>query len=144
MIAGLLLFIIFASYLRSHLAREHASWLVGLFYGGAILFVAAIFVFVGIQLAMDALEDPAANPEIAKTFFIMQERWLFVAAPGIIAMAGAAGAMSLRFRALPVWLGGLAILVAIGGVIPFIGLLLLIPWLAAVSVTLLVQDFRAT
>ncbi len=64
-LAGMLIFLVFASYLRRHIMRAHDSWLVDLFYGGALLVVAAVFAFAALSLSMDALDDPRANPEIA-------------------------------------------------------------------------------
>ena len=142
-LAGALVFFVFASYLRSHLIREQNSWLADLFFGGAVLVVAGIFASEAILLAMEALDDPRANPEIAKTLFIMDwnARWLLL--PGLVATAGATAAMSIRFGALPLWLGWLSVLVAITGLIQWIGFLVFIGWIGLVSVTLLVQQFRA-
>ena len=96
-LAGMLVFLVFASYLRRHIMRAHDSWLVDLFYGGALLIVAAVFAFAALSLSMDALDDPRANPEIAKTLFVMEWNLIWILGPGIIATAGAAAAMSIRF-----------------------------------------------
>ena len=141
-LAGTLIFLLFASYLRRHLTRRQDSWLADVFYGGAMLVVVAIFAFATLDLAMDALDDPRSNPEIAKTLFVMEWNAVWLFAPGVIAAAAAAAAMSIRFGALPRWLGWLAVLVALTGLMPWIGALVFIGWIGIVSVTLVVQQFR--
>ncbi len=141
-LAGMLIFLVFATYLRRHIMRAQDSWLVDLFYGGALLVVVAVFAFAALNLSMDALDDPRSNPEIAKMLFVMEWNLIWLLAPGIIAGAGAAAVMSLRFGALPQWLGWLAILVAITGLMPWIGALVFLAWIGIVSGTLVVQQIR--
>ena len=141
-LAGALIFLLFASYLRRHLTRRQDSWLADVFYGGAMLVVVALFAFAALDLAMYALDDPRSNPEIAKTLFVMEWNAVWLFAPGIIAAAAAAAAMSIRFEALPMWLGWLSVLVALTGLMPWIGILVFIVWIGIVSGTLVVQQFR--
>ena len=67
--------------------------------------------------------------------------WLF--GPPVIAVAGAAAVLSIGLGALPKWVGWFALVVALTGLMPWIGFIALALWSAIVSVTLLVQQFTS-
>ena len=140
---GLLLLLWFIAYLRRHLAMTADSWLTDVFFGGGLIYVAMIAGSIALELAISAVPDSGSDAQIAKTLFILQWDYAWLFGPPVIAVAGAAAAMSIRFGALPKWLGWLAVLVAFTGLMPWIGVLALLVWSAIVSVSLLVQQARS-
>ena len=78
---------------------------------------------ITLDLAIGASADFSSDPQIAKTLFIMQWNYTLLFGPPVIAVAGAAAVLSIRLGALPQWVGWFAPVVALTGLLPWIGLL---------------------
>ncbi len=118
------------------------SWLTDVFFVGGLIYVAVMAGLIALQLAL-ATSDFSSDPQIAKTLFVLQWNYVLLFGPPVIAAAGAASVLSIRFGALPQWVGWFALAVTLTGLLPWIGFIVLALWSAIVSVTLLVQQFRS-
>ena len=141
-VIGLLFFLWFLAYLRSHMRVTTDSWLTDVFFGGGLIYVAVMAGLIALQLAL-ATSSFSSDPQIAKTLFVVQWNYSLLFGPPVIAAAGAAAVLSIRFVALPQWVGWVALVVALMGLLPWIGFIGLVLWSAIVSVTLLVQQFQS-
>jgi hypothetical protein len=142
---GLLFFAWFASYLRDRLRRagDEAEWIVSAYWAGALLFGAAFLMLGFAQAASFTVEDYGSDVAAAKALVALDWNAISLMAPGIVAMGAATAILTLRHRVLPAWIGWLAVLVAVAGLIPFVGFLVFIVWSLVLAIFLLVEQRRA-
>jgi uncharacterized membrane protein YkvI len=139
---ALFFLLVFLGYLRDYFGRVSAegTWLVSVFWAGALAYVAAFLIQGFAQQALFVIDDYRRDPVMAKTLYSLGWNSLLLLSPGILAMAGAAAILTFRHRVLPMWLGALSILVFIGAAFPWIPLFPL--WVLLTSIVLLVRMRR--
>jgi hypothetical protein len=143
---GLFFFIWFAAHLRDRLRRagDAAEWIVSVFWAGALLFGAGFLINGLSQASLSAVEDYGTDVAAAKALVAIWWDSTILAGPGMAALGAAAAIVILKFGVLPRWLGGLAVLVFLGGFMPWIGIAVLALWVLAVSIALLIERQPAT
>jgi hypothetical protein len=139
---GTAFFLFFAATLRSYFRRtEQARDVAPLILAGAVVLATGGTVFSSLTFALaDARHkvDPSAAQALnvlSNDFF-----WPLVIGTAVFMIANAVAV--LRSRALPVWLGWIAIPIAVISVTPigFIGFLATMAWTLIVSVLLYLRD----
>ncbi len=70
--------------------------------------------------------------------------WVLILSPGLLAVGVAAAMVSFTHRTLPRWLGGLAIVVALGALAPWLGIFVFVVWVLAASIVEIIQVSRVT
>jgi hypothetical protein len=140
---GLLFFIFFLGYLRDRLRAVPAEgqWLVSVVWAGGLLF-SAVYLMLGFaQAAQFSIENYGGDVQAAKAIFAFSWNAILLFAPPIAAMTGAAAVLILRFGVLPKWLGWLAILAFLAGLVaPWIPIFEL--WILALAIVLLIEERR--
>ena len=129
-------FVFFAGTLRSHVgqARESGA-LGGLILAGAAVTCAGATTFFGFDYALASV--PASlTPATAQALNLLALKLFLPLAAGGLIFGIAAGLAIMRSRALPTWLGALAILIGIAcatpaGIVAIVALLL---WTALASI----------
>jgi len=141
-LVGVFLAICFLGYLRERVrnAEGQRGWLGSVAFGGGVISVSAIVVYLAVLVA--ATNASIANaPETARTLLIISWEFAGVLAPAFGALVGATSVVLIRHVRLPkvarpiAWLGlplagALAISGFLGGFLVVLGLL----WLFVVSV----------
>jgi hypothetical protein len=140
LLAGVV-FMFFAGALRRHFAALRQEWLANVVFGGAVVFVAGLGIFLSSQVALVEAAD-ANQVAAAEALNVIDNNNFGPAAIGLaIVLLGSAWHV-LSTRSLPVWLGWIALLLgifAVAGPLGFIAFLLFPLWVLAVSIVL----FRA-
>jgi len=140
---SLFFFVFFLAYLRDHLQRvgEEGAWLVSALWASGLLFAAMFLVQVlVVQAGQFAVDDYGTDTQVAKALFALGWNSFFVLGPPLAAFGASAAVLILRFKLLPRWLGALAVLVFLGGFVPWMGWALLALWVLLASIVLLVQE----
>ncbi|MBA2342166.1 MAG: hypothetical protein H0V85_01735 [Thermoleophilaceae bacterium] len=110
LIWGAILFMLFATSLRSALRRaeSHSGGVSALSYAGAIIFTVGLTLFAAIAFA---LGDAAANiePAAVQTLHVMNEDFFFPAAAGVGTFLLGTGIALVKTAVMPKWLGWIAI-----------------------------------
>ena len=137
----------FLGYLRSQLQRAEGEvgWLTSVAYGGGLVAGGMALVLAGITLAGSVISDYGNDPQVARTLAAIEWNWIWVIAAPLAALVGGTAVVSLRFAALPKWLGWISVVLALLLVIPpisYFGFLLFHIWTIAVSVVLLTRVGR--
>ena len=100
-----------------------------------------LLVSAGFTLA-GSVSDYGRDPQVARTLVVLQWDWIMVVAAPLAALVGGTAVVSLRFGALPKWLGWISVVVTVLLVIPpisYFGFLAFIIWSVFVSVVLLTR-----
>ena len=134
--------LIFVGHLRTKLRDGGAGWAADSFSAGGVGLAGAMIVFMGVQVA-GATAGDHGHTEVAQGAldFIWNGTLLF--SPGLLAVGIAAAVASFTHRILPIWLGGFAVLVALGALAPWIGILIFVVWILAASIVELISMSRA-
>lgn len=139
---GMGLFLVFLAYFRTKLRDRGGSWAADGFFAGGVVWVAAIIVFVGVQLTgAEAGDNGHAAVAQGAADFLWTGTWIL--SPGLLAVGISAAAASFAYRALPTWLGIFAILVAVSAIVPWGGIFIFTLWVLAASIAELVTTARA-
>ena len=140
--ASTLLFVVFLADLHQRVRRavgDDGGWLATTMLAGGILLVVAYLVTLVVWIGQGvAVHYEAPDPVVVATLYTLAWNSLAVSIPGILAMTGAAAVASLRYRALPTWLGGLAVLAFVAGFVTYWVPVWLL-WVLATASTLLVR-----
>ena len=120
---GALFALLFAAALRSYLRRRsNADGLIALGFGGGIVFVLALAIAAGVTAA--AVDVPGKiDPAAEQALSVLANDVFYVSL--LVGLAGFAfgnGIAIAHSGVLPKWLGWLGIVVGIGAVFPWIGL----------------------
>lgn len=142
-VLGIGFLLIFVGHLRTKFRDGGAGWTADGFLAGGIALAGAMIVFVGVELAGAEGAD-RGHTEVAQgaVDFLWNGTLLF--SPGLLAVGISGATASLSNRILPVWLGGLAVVVALGALVPWIGIFVFGIWVLAASLVEVVQAFRRT
>jgi hypothetical protein len=140
---GIGFLLIFVGHLRTKFRDGGAGWAADGFLAGGIAIAGAMVIFVGVELAGAEAAD-RGHAEVAQgaVDFLWNGTLLF--SPGLLAVGTTGAVASFSYRILPLWLGGLAVVVALGALAPWIGILVFGIWVLAASVVETVQAFRQT
>lgn len=130
--------LLFSAHLRAKFRDIGAGWEADAFLAGGVV-LAGAFVIVGAFELIGAEAGQNGHTEVAQGVidFLWNAGLLF--APGLLAIGVAAAIASFSYGALPKWLGGLAILVALGALMPWIGIFFFAIWVLAASIAGIVQ-----
>jgi hypothetical protein len=140
---GIGFLLIFVGHLRTKFRDGGAGWAADGFLAGGVAIAGAMIVLVGVELAGAEAAD-RGHAEVAQgaVDFVWNGTLLF--SPGLLAVGITGAVASFSYRILPIWLGGLAVVVALGALAPWIGILIFGLWVLAASLVEAVQAFRHT
>lgn len=126
--------LVFLPIQRRRMRSRGATWEAdSLVLGFAFLAIAAM-VDTGVDL-MGRVGAEHGHEVVAQAAndFAWNSVWLYT--PGLLGVGLAATSAGLRGRGLPRWLGGFGVLVCIGALMPWIGLLVVLVWMLALAIT---------
>src|SRR3954469_3602117 len=139
---GTALFLVFASGLwrmvRDLETERHGS--SALLLGGSVLWAAGASIFAGLTFTLGDLAKDL-GPGALQTLNALNSDMFFTLALGTFAFSAGAGVSILKTRVMPIWLGWVAIVIAIVAVTPagFFAFLVMGLWVLIVSVLMLVR-----
>jgi hypothetical protein len=136
-------FVWFAATLRSVLRRfeEGPSRLSAICFGGGLIGAAGLFSGLSFSFAAaDSVDD--VPPVVTQTLTILNNEFFFPIAGGFGLFFLAAGILTVTRRALPVWLGWLAIVIGIACITPagFFALLAGAIWVVIAGILLFLAE----
>jgi len=137
LLAGVL-FMFFAGVLRRHLAAFGPEWLASVVFGGAVVYVAGLGIFLSSQIALVEAADADQAPA-AEALNVIDNNNFGPVAIGLAVVLLASAWHVLSTRSLPVWLGWVALVLgvlAVAGPLGYIAFLLFPLWVLAVAVVL--------
>lgn len=144
MLVGCFFFLAFLAYLSGYLRRAEGDegWITNVAFGGGIATAGVILVLTAIRLAATVVSDYGEDPQVAKTFVMLDWDYAGVLGPAFAALLAGTSVIGLRFGALPralAWSGAvLALVLAFsgfyGGSLVAVGVL----WILVLSIVLLV------
>jgi hypothetical protein len=142
-LVGILFFFPFLAYFRTRLraAEGEDGWLTAAMYGGGLVTVAMLLVMQVIGQATTVISG-GIDPVVAQTLSVLLWNFVWVLAPPMIAFTLAASIVIVRYSALPKWLGWVGFLVSITLLMPWVGMFVMIVWVALVSLTMTYQVLK--
>jgi hypothetical protein len=140
-VLGIGFLLIFVAHLRAKFRNGGAGWVADGFLAGGIALAGAMIIFVGVEVAGAEAADHG-HAEIAQgaVDFLWNGTLLF--SPGLLAVGITGAIASFLYRQLPIWLGALAVVVALGALAPWIGIFIFGVWVLAASLVESVQAIR--
>lgn len=124
---GLGAFLWFLGSLRATLRQAEAGSgrLSAVVFGAGVVLVGlgmlAMAPFAAGAAAFDWLGRDSLSPEAAEALWVLQSGIFFFVVIATIPLFLAAGLVSLRTRALPLWYGWITVLLAVAAIVPWIG-----------------------
>ena len=142
-VLGIGFLLVFVGHLRTKFRDGGGGWTADGFLAGGVAIAGAMIVFVGVELAGAEAGD-RGHTEVAQgaVDFLWNGTLLF--SPGLLAVGITGAFASLMYRILPVWLGAFSVVVALGALVPWIGIFVFGLWVLAASLVEAVQAFRHT
>ena len=130
--------LVFLPIQRDRMRSRGATWEAETLVLGFAFLALATMVDTGVDL-MGRVGAEHGHQEVAQAAndFTWNIVWLY--SPGLLAIGLAATSAGLRHRGLPRWLGAFGAVVAVGAVMPWIGLFVGLVWMLALSIYELVQ-----
>jgi hypothetical protein len=130
--------LVFLPIQRDRMRTRGATWEADTLVLGFAFLALATMVDTGIDL-MGRVGAEHGHEAVAQAAndFTWNVVWLY--SPGLLAIGLAATSAGLRHRGLPRWLGAFGAVVAVGAVMPWIGLFVGLVWMLALSIYELVQ-----
>lgn len=110
---------------------------------GLVFLAVAAMVDTGIDL-MGSVAAEHGHEAVAQAANDFTWNVVLLYSPGLLAIGLAAASAGLRRRGLPRWLGAFGVLVAVGAAMPWIGVLVGLAWMLALSITELVAGPATT
>ncbi len=138
---GLGLLLIFVGHLRARMREGGAGWAADGFLAGGVAVVGGWMLLTSVQLA-GATAAGVGHAEVAKGAIDFLWNGTILFSPGLLAIGITAAAASFLSRALPIWLGVSAVIVALGALAPWLGIVVFLVWILAASLVELVRAFR--
>ena len=140
---GVFFLLWFLGYLRRHLqqAEGERGWFTAVAYGGGLVFAGMLLVGLSYAVAATVLSDYGEDPQVARALAVLGWEHLAVVAPPLAALVGGTAAVSLRFGAVPRWLGWVGVAITLALLTPtyFFAFLAALVWLIALCVVLLLR-----
>lgn len=140
-VLGIGFLLIFVGHLRTKFRDGGAGWAADGFLAGGVAIAGAMIVFVGVELAGAEAAD-RGHAEVAQGAIDFLWNGTLLLSPGLLAVGITAAITSFSYRILPIWLGGLAVVVALGALAPWIGIFIFGLWVLAASLAEAVQAIR--
>ena len=142
MLLGLGFLGFFVADLRVRANKAGLGWPSEGFLVGGVLIGAAWLAYLGLQMAAHVVGD---NGHVESVQIVIDLLWLafWLFLPGLLVFGVAAAVAGLRSGFHPVWLGVIGVLVALTAFLPWDGLFVFVPWVAAASIVHLVRVRRA-
>lgn len=138
---GLGFFLFFVAYFGDHLRSKGGGWWGTAFFGGGVVLTAGLIAMTLLELG-GAVAAENGDAETAKMVVdFLWEISVTWTAP-LLVMGVAAAVVVLGQRALPRWLGWFAVVVALGALMPWIGLFVFGLWVLVVSIVQLLAARR--
>lgn len=138
---GIGFLLVFVGHLRTKFRDAGAGSAADGFLAGGVALASAFIVITGVQLAgRVAGENGHAEVAQGASDFLWESVFLF--SPGLLALGVTAAIVSFSYRVLPTWLGAFAVVVVLGALAPWIGILVFIAWVLAASIVELIQVAR--
>lgn len=138
--------IVFVSYLRQVIQRAEGvpSFLSGITWAGGLLFAGTMLASLSIEIASSVLGAYGDDTQVAKTLYVLSWDFVYVFGPPLAALVGATSTAGLMYGVVPRWLcwSGIPLAAILLTPLMFVGLVLSIIWLAALSVTLTFRTIR--
>jgi hypothetical protein len=143
---GVVFFLFFAGCLRGYLRRlrPEAGTLAALSLAGAVLLAVGGSIFTGLQIALS--DAPSAlSADAAQALNVISNDLFVPLIAGTCVFMIANGLAIVRDRALPVWLGWIALLIGVVTVTPigFFGFLATLAWVLIVSILMVIRASHA-
>lgn len=135
---GAILFMLFASALRTHMRSTGKEWLATLSFAGAVIFVVGLAGFATSQFSLAQAADDK-NMEALQSLNYIDNSNFPPAVIGIALLYIGVGWHTLSSRALPAWLGWVSLIVgllAMAGPVGFLAFLLVMPWSVLMGILL--------
>jgi len=133
-VLGLGFLLVFVGHLRNKMREGGAGWAADGFLAGGVAVVGAWVVLTGVQLA-GATAAESGHAEVAQGAVDFLWNSSLLLSPGLLAVGVAAAAASFMSAAIPKWLGVFAVVVALGALAPWIGIVVFVAWVLAASIT---------
>jgi hypothetical protein len=146
---GVFFFLSFLAYLHHYLrgAEGAEGWMASLAYGGGLVAAGVMLISAAIRLAATVVSDYGQDPQVAKTFVLLDWDYAGILGPAFAALLVGTSAIGLRFRAIPgslAWAGaGLAVLLAFSGFYGGSLVAVSVLWILALAVALLRRTSQA-
>jgi hypothetical protein len=132
-------FLFFLGYLRSFLSEAEGGTprLSAVAFAGGIIVSVGMLAFASFAFALGDVAD-TLTPQAAQALNALGEDFFFPVAAGVGALMISTGLIAIRTRALPAWLGWIALIIGIVAVTPlgFFGFLAFGLWVLVASVIL--------
>jgi hypothetical protein len=130
---GIGFLLVFLGYLRTRFRDGGSGWAADGFLGGGVALAGAWMILLGVQLA-GGVAGEWGHAEVAQGALDFMWEGVYLFTPGLLAVGIAAAAVSFAHRTLPIWLGVLAVVVALGALAPWIGIFVFVAWVLATSI----------
>lgn len=143
MLLGLGFLGFFIADLRVRANRAGLGWPSEGFLIGGILIGVAWLMYLGMQLAAHVVGDFGHSGSVHIVVDLLWLAfWLFL--PGLLVFGVSAAVAGLRTDFHPLWLGIIGVLVGLTAFLPWDGLFVFVPWVAAASIVHLVRRRNPT
>lgn len=140
-VLGIGFLLVFLGHLRTRLRDGGAGWAADGFLAGGIMLAAAMIIFVAVELA-GAEAGERGHTEVVQGAVDFMWNLSLIFSPGLLAVGIAAAVASFSNRILPVWLGALGVLVTLGALAPWLGVLVFGAWVLAAAIIEVVSTSR--
>ena len=141
MLLGLGFLGFFISDLRARANKEGLGWPSDGFLVGGVFIGVAWLTYIGLQLTAHVVGDFGHSESVHVVIDLLWLAfWLFL--PGLLVFGVSAAVAGLRSDFHPLWLGVIGALVGLTAFLPWDGLFVFVPWVAAASVLHLVRNMR--
>ena len=133
--------LVFLGHLRTRFRDGGAGWAADGFSAGGVVLAGGVILFTAVQLAGAEAGDNG-HAEVAQGAVDFFWNGTLIFSPGLLAVGIAAAVVSFTDRTLPIWLGVFAVVVALGALVPWIGIFVFIAWILAASIVELIRASR--
>ena len=138
---GIGFLLVFLGYLRTKFRDGGSGWAADGFLAGGVALASAWILLVGVQLA-GGVAGENGHAEVAQGAIDFMWEGTYIFSPGLLAVGITAAAVSFTHRALPIWLGVFAVVVALGALAPWLGIFVFLAWALVTSLVELIRAFR--
>lgn len=140
-VLGLGLLLLFLGFLRAELRARGAGWPADGVFAGGLAFTTAALVDTAARITASVGADEGHVSVVrAANDLIWESAWL--ASPGLLALGASAAVVSFAARALPLWLGAFAVLLALTALVPWMGVGGFVFWVLGAAIAELVRGVR--
>ena len=138
---GIGFLLIFLGHLRTKFRDSGAGWAADGFFAGGVVLASAWIVLGGVGLA-GGVAGEHGHTEVAQGALDFLWEGVFLFTPGLLALGLAAAVVCFTTRALPIWLGVFAGVVALGAIAPWLGIFVFGLWVLTTSIVEIIKAIR--